>query len=184
VQRHASDDERDAGRLGHRRHLGEDDDPDERRGRGQQGHHERVRRPREAPERELVGDVGDDRRADPDPRAGEQRDGIAERGRGLGDRRGRDRDRGHQHGRGQAVDARERAVLGDAIGQHDVGGEEDGVRAGKREGDRLAAEVHAGDEPHAGRGERERQRIARRARAECGEGDDGQELDGGDRRQG
>jgi len=181
VQRDAGDDERDARDLGGLGDLGEHHDPDDRGGGRQQRDHERVRRAREAGQRELVGDVGDHGRAQPDAHAGEQRDRVAERGhRGPPGHR-RDDHGGDEHRRPESVDAGQRlAVLGDAVGEHDVEGEQGGVRAGQRERERLVADVHAGEQRHAGRRERERDGVARRARAERRERDDGEELDGRD----
>jgi hypothetical protein len=183
MQRHAGDDEPDAGGLGGRRDLRQHDDPDEGRRRREQGHQQRVRRSREAPQRELVGDVGDDRRADADAGARKERDGVGERGRRLCDRRGRDRHGGDEHRGGEAVDAGEggAAPLGDAVGEDDVEREEDRVRGRERKGEGLRGEMDAGEQPHAGRREGECRGVALRPRPEGGERDDGQELDRGHR---
>jgi hypothetical protein len=59
VKGHSGHHQSDAGELGGARELGEHDDPDDRRGRGEEADHQRVGRARELAHRELVGDVGD-----------------------------------------------------------------------------------------------------------------------------
>jgi hypothetical protein len=65
----ACDDERDAGRLHRARNLAEHDDADHGRSRRQERDEKRVGRAPHPRHRKLVGDVRDDRRRDPDPRA-------------------------------------------------------------------------------------------------------------------
>ena len=65
--------------------------------------------------------------------------------------------------------------------EHDVEGEQGSVREREGDADRLALELDVGEQVDAGDRERERGGVARRARAERGEADHGQELDRGDR---
>ena len=68
-----------------------------------------------------------------------------------------------------------------AVGEHDVEGEEHGVRERERHAQRLAGEAHVGEQVHARHGERERAEVARGARAERRERDHREELDRRDR---
>ena len=64
------------------------------------------------------------------------------------------------------------ASLGDAVGEHDVEREQRRRwRTRSATPERLAREVHAGEQVDAGDGERERGDVARRARAERGQHD-------------
>ena len=69
-------------------------------------------------------------------------------------------DQRDQHRAGQAVDP---AIPGprDPVGEHDVGGEQAGVGQRERDAERLALELHAGEQVDAGDGERERGGVAR-----------------------
>jgi len=69
VDGEAGDHERDPGKIPLGGDLTEHDQPHDRRDGRQQGQHQRERGAGQPGHRELVGDVGDDRRADPDPRA-------------------------------------------------------------------------------------------------------------------
>ena len=181
VQRDAGDDEREPRGLGGRRDLREHHDPDDRRGGRQQGDEQRVRRASQAGERELIADVGDDRRGDADADAGQQRDRIAGDADRLPAAQRGDDDGGDQHRGREPVDAAERVALGDAVGEHDVQREQPGVGEREREAERLRGELHVGEQVDARHRERQGGEVARRACAERRERDDRQELDRGDR---
>ncbi len=86
---------------------------------------------------------------------------------------------GDQHRRGQPVDPADRRAARDAVREDDVEREEGGV--GEREGDAdgLALELDVGEQVDAGHGERQREPVSRRPRAERRKRDDRQELDRG-----
>ena len=162
VQRDAGDDEHEAGGLGGRRDLREHGDPDDRRGRRQQRDEQRVGRPPQARERELVADVGDDRGRDADPDAGQQRDGVGGDADRLPAADRRDDDGRDEHRGREPVDAADRLALGDAVGQHDVEREQPGVGEREREAERLGGELDVGEQVDAGHRERQRGEVARR----------------------
>jgi DNA-binding Lrp family transcriptional regulator len=149
MQRDARDDESHARHLHRRRDLGEHNDPDHRGRSRQQRHHQRVGGPRQPPHGQLVRDVGDHRRAQADAGAREQCDRVAERGQDLPAADRGDHHRGDQHRRSEPVDPAQRAVAGHAVGEHDVGREQQGVREGERHSERLALELHPGQEMRA-----------------------------------
>ena len=64
----------------------------------------------------------------PTPTPAAERPRIAERGRGGAAGERRDDHRRDHHRSGEAVDAAQAGVLGDAVGKDDVEREEDGVR--------------------------------------------------------
>ena len=114
VQRDPGHDQRDACDLRGARDLREDDDSDDRGGGRQERDEQRVGRPRQPRERELIGDVWDDRGGDADPDAGEQPYGIGEHRQGLPPADRRHGHRGDEHRRGERVDPAELRPLGDA----------------------------------------------------------------------
>ena len=150
-----------------RRHLREHEQADHGRGRRQQRDHQRVGRALEPRHRDLVGDVRDHRGRDADADAGRERDRVGERGDRRPARQRRDDD---QRDRASPPPARRcrRPSLRHAVREHDVGGEQAGVGERERDAERLALEVHAGEQVDAGHGERERRArcaaCARRAR--------------------
>ena len=62
-----------------------------------------------------------------------------------------DDDGGDEHRRAEAVDPAHPAVLGDAVGEDDVGREQGGVREGERP-HRLALDAHVGQQIDTGDG--------------------------------
>lgn len=184
MQGDARDDERDAGELGSAGYLAQDRDADHGRRGGQQGHHQRVGRAGEADQRQLIGDVRDDRRCDADPQAGGQRDGIDGGGRDLPAAERCDDHQGDEHRPGEAVDAVEAGMLGDAVGQHDVGREQRGVGERERHAQRRSRQAHVGEQVHAGHSQSQRARVPGGSGAERRERDHRQELDRGHRSQG
>ena len=72
-------------------------------------------------------------------------------------------------------------ALRDPVAEHDVRGEEHGVRERERDAERLALEPDVGEEVDAADGECERGGVPPRPRAERGERDHRQELDRRDR---
>ena len=66
---------------------------------------------------------------------------------------------------------------GGAVADHDVGGEEGGVDEGERHAQRIALQGDVGQQVDAGNREGERAEVARRAGAEGGQDDHGEELD-------
>ena len=74
------------------------------------------------------------------------------------------------------------ALAREPVREHDVDGEERGVRERERDADGLALELHVGQQVDAGDGEPEREtRCAPSARPAAASSDDGQELDRRDR---
>jgi len=99
MERHPGDDEADAQQVRRGGHLAEHDQADNRGSGGQQGEHEREGGARQPGHGELVGHVGDHRRAHAHPSTPQQPGRVAEgRGRAAdssgGDRYGRDQ---HRH---------------------------------------------------------------------------------------
>ena len=114
--------------------------------------------PREPRHRHLVADVRDDRRGDPDPDAGRDRHGVAERGDRVPARERRDHHERRDHRRGEPVEPR---ALRHAVPEHDVEREEARVREREDEAERLAREPEAGEQVDADDGQREREPVAR-----------------------
>lgn len=78
MQRNAGDHEQQSRGLDRGRDLRENRDPDDRGRRRQQADEQRVGRARQALQRELVADVGNDRRGDPDADPRQQGDRVGE----------------------------------------------------------------------------------------------------------
>lgn len=101
-------------------------------------------RPRQYGHRQLVGDAGDNRGAQPDAYAGQEQIGAGESRQGiLQADRGNDNQR-HQHRRRQPIDPRPAALLSQAVGQQDVQHEQNTVRQGKEQAERLTGELELG----------------------------------------
>ncbi|MGC1289370.1 MAG: hypothetical protein WA895_41155 [Streptosporangiaceae bacterium] len=191
VQRHPGDDEADAEEVRGGRDLAEDDQPDDRcRGR-EEGEHQGEGGARKPGHGELVGDVGDHRRAhsDADPPCqpdgmGEGRDGAGKTGRG-GD------DGGNEHGGAELVNAAHRSWdgpgavsgdVGDLVAEGDVEHEPGAVGEGEDEPEGLAAQSYGSerDDPADGQGEGEE--VSSCPGSRCGQDDGAEELDGADGR--
>ena len=175
----ARDHERYARHLDRGRQLRQHHDPDHGRGGGQQRDHQRVGRPRDPRERELVGHVGDHRRRHADADPGGERDGIREGGQHGPAADRRDDHGGDQHRGGERVDAGAGPALGDTRAEDDVEREEHGVDGGEGHAQRLAGEHHVREQVDAGDGHHEGDEVARRPHPERRQHDHGQELDRG-----
>ena len=177
VHRDPEHDERDTHDLDPRRQLKQHSDPDDGRGRREQGHEERVRCPGHTRHRELVADVWDDGRGDRDPDRGAEGYRVDQRRRGAPAADRRHDDRSHEHGPGQAVDAAGRAPLRDPVGEDDVDGEERRVHEGEDDSNHVALDAHVDEQVDARRGGDQGEGVAGRARPGRCERDNRQELD-------
>jgi hypothetical protein len=94
----------------------------------------------------------------------------------------------HRHGdlhrTGEPVDPAQLRGARDAVGQHDVEGEQRCVRRRERDPERLAAQLYRDQDVDPGGRERERNPVAQRAYPHRGQQDHGEELDRGHRAEG
>ena len=77
--------------------------------------------------RELVGDVGHDRRADADADPRGERGRVGERRGGGGDSQGRHRHRRNHHRRRETVDVPTGSAPRHPVGEHDIEGEQSSI---------------------------------------------------------
>ena len=90
-------------------------------------------------------------------------------------------DQRHEHRSAERVDAARFAAAGDAVPEHDVEREEDGVGERERDAERLPLEPHVREQVDAGDGQEQREAVPRRPRSERRQRDHRQELDRRDR---
>ncbi len=180
MQRNAGDHEPDTEQLARGRPLTQHEDADRRGHCGQQRDHERVGRPRQPGEGELIGDVGDDRRAHADAGAGEQQARMVDGGQRRPESERRRQDGRDEHRGGEAIDSAHARSLRQVVSDDDVGGEQRRVREREGEAERGRVQLDVGEHSGAGHGQDERGRVARPPSAKCGERDHRDELDRGD----
>jgi hypothetical protein len=154
----------------------------------QQRQHERERGARQPGHGQLVGHVGDHRRAHPDARPGQQQHRMAERGQRAAQAPRRRRHRGDRHGRPQAVDPAGPVMVRagrvrDPVAEHDVQHEQRAVGEGEGESERLTGQPDRRDGGHASRRQREGGRVAQGPRPGCGQDHGAEELDRAYRRE-
>lgn len=156
VKGYAGDDQGDAGEVFEGADLSADDEADDGGGGREEGEHEGDGGSGQPGHGELVGDVGDDRGAQPDADTPGDSEGVGERGGGDDADRGGD-DGGDEHGQSQLIDAAHRGRgmvgairggVGDAVAEHDVEHEPDAVGEGEHEPQRLAGEPDFGEDDH------------------------------------
>ena len=117
----------------------------------------------------------------PTPIPGRERDRVRECRHGGPARQRRHDDQRDEHRRAERVDPARLAAASDAVPEHDVEREEDGVRECERNAERLALEPDVREQVDAGDGEHQREPVPRRPRPERRERDHRQELDRRDR---
>jgi hypothetical protein len=188
MKAHAQDDQGDPRDVGDGGDLAQHDRAGDRGAYRQQRQHEREGGPRQPRHRQLVGHVGDHRRAHPDARPGQQQHRMAERGQRAAQAPRRRRHRGDRHGRPQAVDpAGPRMVrggrVGDPVAEHDVQHEQHAVGEGEGEPERLPGQPDRRDGGHAPRRQREGGGVTRGPCPGGGQDHGATELDRAHRRQ-
>ncbi len=127
--------------------------------------------------RELVEDVRHDRGGDPDHDARQQERRVEKRRDCRPATERRSDDEGNEHCRREPVEPFEPRDARHAVCEHDVRGEEDGVRECEGDADGLGLELDVGQQVDAEHGQPERRAVPSRSGAYGGKRDDGKELD-------
>jgi hypothetical protein len=191
VERDAEDDQPDAGQVPHGGDLAEDDQADDGRGGGQQREHEGEGGAGQAGHRQLVGDVGDDRRAHAHADAPQQPRRMGERRSGRDEAERCRAGGGDEHGQAKLIDPAQRQPggaaahrgVGDAVPEQDVQHEPRTVGEGEQVPQRLTGELDRGQDGHPADGQQQGEDVAAGPGADGGQDDRAQELDRAHRRQ-
>ncbi len=183
VDRDPGDHQGDAGQVLRRGDLAQHDRADDHGEHRQQGEHQRERGPGQPGHGQLVRDVGDDRRAHPDPRGREQQHRMTEGPERAAQPEGGDHHGGDEHRGTQLVDRGHggfpgRPAAGYPVAQDHVPHEQDTVAERAGEAERLAGQADIGDRGHPRGGEGEGQDVAPAAGGRRREQHGAEELDG------
>ncbi len=152
----------------------------------QQREHEAVRRAGETDHRELVGEIGDHRRADADAEPPQEPGRVIDGGPGSADTERRRRDRADGNDETEPVErgaAALRGHVGESVADEHVEHEAEAVGDRQGQPDGGPGDADLDEQRDAGDGEGEGQDVAAGAGAVGREGDDAEELDAGDRRE-